>query len=98
MKTRIGFVSNSSTTSFCIYGAEVSDAIADKIESDETTDLTVEYGDPNGDGEKYAGISWTKVKDDETGLQFKTRVEEEIRKFVGKTVKCRTIEEAYRDG
>ena len=93
MKTRIGFVSNSSTTSFCIYGGDVSEEILDKLYDDKS--LEVHSGQ---EGERYAGISWCRIKDDETGLQFKARVQGLLKEAVGEPVKCRTIEEAYRDG
>jgi len=113
MKIRMGFVSNSSTSSFCIYGAIVDrdDIVAlkerlDKIDEDEEDDyeymesrafhLGLEYhtgGD--GDDREFIGISWPSIGEDETGAQFKTRVEGLVALFCGKPMECETHEEAY---
>jgi hypothetical protein len=93
MKTRQGFVSNSSTTSFLIYGVEVDsdsvDALAD------TTGLEDFYGgDCGGD---FIGRSWGEVGDDQTGGEFKAEVEAAVAKALP-DAKCSTIKRAYRDG
>lgn len=100
MKVRYGFVSNSSTTSFCIYGAAISSDKADELDSDK--ELEVHYGDPEADNDgAYVGVSWKRIGDNETGAQFKARIQEAVKKLVGDEAKdlnfC-TIEEAYRDG
>ena len=46
----------------------------------------------------YLGISWGNVNDDETGKQFKERVEKAITEVVGKKVECSTHAKAWRDG
>jgi hypothetical protein len=92
MKTRHGFVANSSSSSFCIYGAIVSrddDDIYEKAE-----DHGLECRCPSDD--YYIGLSWSDVKDDETGAQFKERVRELIEKaFPGETFELGTHEEAW---
>uniref|UniRef100_A0A6M3LBU2 Uncharacterized protein n=1 Tax=viral metagenome TaxID=1070528 RepID=A0A6M3LBU2_9ZZZZ len=98
MKIRIGFVSNSSTTSFLIYGT----VLQDKDESDykqmRDCGLISVCGNPNWDSTQYLGASWDTVGDDETGKEFKERVEKSIKKVLGREVECQTYEEAYYDG
>lgn len=43
----------------------------------------LEFHIPDYDESVYIGISWDKVKDNETGLQFKERVVSEINKILG---------------
>lgn len=98
MKVRQGFVSNSSTTSFCIYGAYVSTKgtdIDDLYELAEDNGLDCHCGE---DGENCVGISWDCIGDDQTGKQFKEYVEATIEKMMGKKYECHTIEEAYYNG
>lgn len=111
MKIRIGFVSNSSSSSFLIYGAsfeggEFSDEYQ-KAEIDEydffenlaskTKSLCYTQGEEGYS--HYLGVSWDSIKDDETGAQFKARIQADVDKlFPGKDIKCGTHEEAWRDG
>ena len=111
MKIRSGFVSNSSASSFCIYGTHIEDSLLEKIKkeinfNEEEDDLyealeeiLLKHGIDlyrHSDGDIfYIGTSWKYVKDEETGKQFKDRVEKAISEFVGKTVKCQTHEEAW---
>jgi hypothetical protein len=60
--------------------------------------IKLEHGDPNCGSTIYLGLSWDEVKDDETGLQFKNKIEFEIEKLIGKKVKCATHSEAWYDG
>ena len=102
MKIRNGFVSNSSTTSFCIYGVE-SDRSFDEDDKhwEEMRELGIEsYMEPDSDIH-YAGISFTKIKDDETGKQFKDRVEKTLKEYFGKEINGLEFgiqEAAWRDG
>lgn len=93
MKVRNGFVSNSSTTSFCIYGAAITKDIADKIKAAKS-DLDIH----RCFDAIYAGIEWCAIGDNETGLQFKNRIAEELKKFIDGDLNCGTIEEAWQDG
>lgn len=107
MKIRRSFVANSSTTSFTIYGAEINGKIFPDLDDEQIEDLvgniaskTVEihYGQEH---ERYIGISYIKIKDDETGKEFKNRVEEAAKKVIGKAggkanvLKFTSIAEAY---
>ena len=97
MKIRNGFVSNSSTSSFCIYGAAIDKS---KVDEDAVEKAGLEYhrGDPNnGDDYVYIGRSWCSIKDDETGAQFKKNIEILLKEMF-ETTKCSTYEEAWRDG
>ena len=117
MKVRTGFVSNSSSSSFLIYGIAVEDIDTLKKSLSKTTpkaDEEVEEGDednyefletlldkPEAEGLEYhvsdycnwIGASWDTVGDDETGAQFKKRVELSIKQLLGKKMKCETIGE-----
>lgn len=97
MKIRMGFVSNSSTSSFLIYGtddisSEEYDLISDKYYKE------IDYHCPYED-HYYIGYSWDSIKDDETGKQFKDRVESKIKELLGRdNMSFGTYEEAWRDG
>lgn len=98
MKIRNGFVSNSSTSSFCIFGIYL-----DKYEGDEyelekkARELGLEmeyppYGNP------AIGRSFSSIKDDETGAQFKQSVRDNLAKLGLPTDKVSLCEEAWYDG
>lgn len=102
MKIRQGFVSNSSTTSFTIYGCEVERSEDD--EDDMDSDSFVEKASAFGlecyndyDQERfYVGLSPTEIGDDETGRLFKKRAEGKIEEFLGKETECHFITESFR--
>lgn len=154
MKTRQGFVSNSSTSSFCIYGTalrldndisiietlqkikkedktfyekciknyhgdeDIKDELLniDQLTSKQTEKLEkvdlqrdnydvietlaeifeFELFSPGYDNECYFGKSWSKIKDDETGKQFKDYVNQMVKSLFNKN-DCETIEEAWHD-
>jgi hypothetical protein len=123
MKIRNGFVSNSSSSSFVLYGIYLEDAselpqqlapkylqgyfdwletyeyrsspepqTADNIDEDDFNEW-MDYGMPLGKTENdnslqirrdydsdcaYIGLSYTQLKDDETGADFKKRATQEI--------------------
>jgi|WetSurMetagenome_2_1015567.scaffolds.fasta_scaffold142667_4 hypothetical protein len=86
MKIRNGFVSNSSSSSFLIYGSFITDSqingisreVLEKIIEDNKLDIETFFGE--GDDYQYIGKSWDSIKDDETGKQFKSHIEEEVKK------------------
>ncbi len=143
MKVRQGFVSNSSTTSFCIYGickneTEIKEALIEKelATQEELADGMYEYMDgynykrkkrngelteedidenekkffkeedgyvfnqvgDYGDDYSYLGIPWQNIREDETGAQFRERIQNKMKTLFGDNVECSTHEEAWRDG
>ena len=87
MKTRHGFVSNSSSSSFCIYGSsfdpnekndddfDMMTEIEDWIDKQsDKNDWNVSTGPEYSDA-IYVGRNATSIKDDETGKQFKDSTE-----------------------
>lgn len=117
MKKRIGFVSNSSSSSFLIYGVYTSkeDILTYKelLEKSLVPSLREYYqedpseylrhlglycskGPYDDNNSYYIGCSWDEIKDDETGSQFKKRVEEFIKKVVkNQNIECGTCSEAW---
>ncbi len=99
MKIRQGFVSNSSTTSFCIYGYEAANQeekdLLEGLSYSDIEPLRVEYGSYR---ERYIGAEWRAIKDNETGAEFKARVQKKIEELLGHPVTCFTFEDAYYNG
>jgi len=117
MKVRNGFVSNSSTSSFLIYGIcfesedEFREALNMEVENDDDDtdvwEIGYELGKEldmeclwpyDGDYGCYIGVSWDQVKDDETGAEFKARVEKKLKEKFGDDLEFSTYSEAWRDG
>ena len=108
-KIRSGFVSNSSSSSFVIYGVcldgekifemakdtfyDLSDMDKDDLEDLDAYELLNEllqlelYKDlffaSDGDGRYYVGASYTDFKDDETYLEFKDRIKQNLIDLTG---------------
>jgi hypothetical protein len=78
MKTRQGFVSNSSSSSFCILGVEIdskTEGIIEKNRSDalKSAGVVVMNSISRDDG-VFVGIDVTTMNDDETPRQLKRRL------------------------
>lgn len=100
MKTRLDYVSNSSSSSFFIVGHcftedEMMKAMKlhghdDESPYDFVDENLSEYGlDGIADGENeefFIGLFWDSMKDDETKTQFIERVSENLDKFFGKHI------------
>lgn len=81
MKIRNGFVSNSSTSSFLIYGVFVEGFSYDDCDQIMKNTNGFSYYCPEGCDGAYIGISWSDITDDETGKQFKERIEKQLREL-----------------
>jgi Na+-transporting NADH:ubiquinone oxidoreductase subunit NqrF len=90
MKIRNGFVSNSSSSSFLIWGAEVKQSDValpgdmEKYDFIETTGDLVQCAGPDDDYCFYVGRCPSECGGEETMNQFKIRVEKEVQDFLRK--------------
>ena len=98
MKIRQGFVSNSSSSSFLIYGAIIEGKDYDEMEEIMKDVEGFEWADPCDEGSQYVGKSWGDIGDNETGRQFKDSVEKVLKEKFGKDIKCNTLSEAWYNG
>lgn len=126
MKIRNGFVSNSSTSSFCIYGTKINsdfkfsdevlkefidknydgvleevvdmeyflDDIRDEIFYNLVKKIGIEYHNTYESEYGFLGLSYTELKDDETGKEFRDRATALVRMIIP-DAKCEHIEESW---
>ena len=93
----MGFVSNSSTSSFCIWGAYISGfegRLSELLALIKDTGL--EWYQTPWDSIAI-GKSFSSIKDDETGGQFRQSVSDKL-KELGLADTCNLCEEAWYDG
>jgi len=91
MKVRSGFVSNSSTSSFVIYGTELTSDMRESLEAKHGEDCEV-YEVLEDEGIQYyseteygtiVGVSFTSIGEDETPRQFKAKVKAQLEEVFG---------------
>lgn len=111
MKIRSGFVSNSSSCSFCIYGLDLDTSKVGRalVEACGDQDLLAD-GDMSlfsiGDSTTYLGRPYASIESEETGSQFQASVVNHIRKLCERykvdyediASECRTYEESGYGG
>lgn len=103
MKIRQGFVSNSSTTSFCIYGADFINDKAELVDGIfEEKKLPREWknvGDPNYNFRLCIGLPLSAMDDDETKKQFQNRIETQLKEwFPDMELEFKMCEDSYYNG
>jgi hypothetical protein len=79
MKIRYGFVSNSSTTSFCIAGYYIEDEDLKDRARNSSIEKDMSYY--SNDYSFYLGLDIDNMKDNETKQEFLTRAKETIDKL-----------------
>lgn len=90
MKVRKGFVSNSSSSSFCVVGKQYNEEDYEKIFNDLDWESPI-YGVRITEYDPYTvGLDINKMKDEETLAEFKKRAYEEIYK-IDKDIKLEEI-------
>ncbi len=98
MKTRIGFVSNSSSCSFLVYGIVMDYDEYENISEEDQKKLDDAGISDHGGPEDYGtavGRSYDGIRDDETGKQFKESIEKTLKEVFGDDIECRTLEESW---
>ena len=104
MKTRIGFVSNSSTTSFCIYGIRTEDEkikeIIENIDYLKLREFGISTYSHYDEGATFIGRSFHAIRDDETGLEFKNNTKLILKELLKENVddQCFIYQEGWYDG
>lgn len=84
MKIRQGFVSNSSSSSFCIFGINIKgdkyNLDVDKLDLN-GVNLDHEYAINEYDDSQYMGLNPNKLGENETLAQFRQRIVDEFAKI-----------------
>lgn len=95
MKIRQGFVSNSSTTSFCVIGDWVKAPTHFDDPSYQMEQLEEHMGVYYMDGEWAVGLHYDDMEKDETKAQFEQRIKELVFKHLGVEISPGMIEETF---
>lgn len=95
MKVRSGFVSNSSTSSFLIYGAFIEGKTYDEVDEILEGVEGLEWHSPDYSDGVYVGRSWDSIGDDETGKQFKDGITKVLKEKFGPEIETSSFEEAW---
>lgn len=99
MKIRTGFVSNSSSTSFMIFGTIMSkDAVKDMNLWEMFKGTNIEWYQPPYDDFYFIGAGFESMGGDETRNQFQARVEAQLKAVLGDSIECSVISESWYDG
>jgi isopentenyl phosphate kinase len=93
MKIRNGFVSNSSSSSFCIFGVSTYNL----PKASEIAQKADEKGMLHGGGDvgEYIGLEYTEMEMDETRRQFENRVKDEINKLMNEVAAVTLPEQSF---
>jgi len=117
MKVRNGFVSNSSSSSFLIYGAAFSSRSEDikklvkKLDLEDASDtyiyelaeaieskIGIGVFTAEDDSCLYFGRTPSSIGDDETGKEFKDKIEKALAEAFGEDIECDYLSEAWYNG
>lgn len=96
MKIRTSFVSNSSSSSYCIFGVEVSSSDFQNEDELSTAELLEKilpgsgliYTDTGDEQYAIGNDPWDDMKNNETKKDFIERVNKNLSKLLGKEVKA----------
>jgi len=102
MLIRKGFVSNSSTTSFCVWGVSIDAHSLEFKNVEEFFEDDQVLVNPTPWDVIIVGRSWASVEDHQTGIQFKRQTERLVRRHLkkynyNKPIKFETIEMGFND-
>ena len=98
MKVRNGFVSNSSTSSFLIFGTYLENSSEDIYQQFAGVEGIVVHSGPYDEDGVYVGRCPSTIRHDETGKQFKESTQKLIEEKLGREVKCDWMEHAWYNG
>ena len=93
MKIRTNYVSNSSSSSFCILGIVVDYNEVGYVDTDDLDDITSYTGIDNySEEDLIVGAAPNRMRDDETLLDFKKRILEQLHQLGFKDTKLEDLD------